>query len=65
MSYAEEIMGDYQFGFQCNILTTDQIFRINQILKKNWEYNGAVPQSFIDLKKACLSQETSIVHYSH
>jgi hypothetical protein len=33
--------------------TTDQIFCIHQILEKKWEYNEAVHQLFIDLKKAC------------
>jgi hypothetical protein len=31
--------------------TTDQIFCIRQILEKKWEYNEAVHQVFIDLKK--------------
>jgi hypothetical protein len=30
----------------------DHIFWIRQILEKKWEYNGAVHQLFIDLKKA-------------
>jgi hypothetical protein len=33
-------------------LTTDQIFYIRQILEIKWEYNEAVHQLFIDLKKA-------------
>jgi sorting nexin-29 len=31
---------------------TDQIFYIQQILEKKWEYNGMVYQLFIDFKKA-------------
>jgi hypothetical protein len=31
----------------------DQIFYIQQILEKKWEYNGTVHQLFIDFKKAC------------
>jgi len=49
--YAEEIIGDHQCGFQCSS-TTDHIFCIRQILEKKWEYNEAVHQLFIDLKKA-------------
>jgi hypothetical protein len=48
--YAEEIIGDHQYGFRHN---TDQIFCIRQILEKKWEYNEAVHQLFVDLKKAC------------
>jgi len=50
--YAEEIIGVYQCGFQCNTSTTDHIFCMHQILEKKWEYNEAVHQLFIDLKKA-------------
>jgi hypothetical protein len=35
-----------------NRSTTDQIFYIQQILEKKWEYNGMVHQIFIDFKKA-------------
>ena len=50
--HAEEIVGDHQCGFQGNRLTTDHMFLICQILEKKWEYNEAVPQPFIDVKKA-------------
>jgi len=50
--YAEEITGDHQGGFRCNKSTIDCIFCICQILEKKWEYNEAVHQLFIDLKKA-------------
>ena len=50
--YAEEITGDHKRGFLCNRSTTDHIFCIRQILEKNWEYNEAVHQLFIDFKKA-------------
>jgi hypothetical protein len=33
--YADEIIGDYQCGFRPNGSTTNQIFRIRQILGKN------------------------------
>ena len=35
-----------------NKSNTDQIFCIRQILEKEWEYNEAVGQLFIDLKNA-------------
>jgi hypothetical protein len=47
-----EVNGDHQCGFRHNISTTDQIFSIQQILEKKWEYNETVHQLFIDLKKA-------------
>jgi hypothetical protein len=50
--YADEIIGDHQYGFRRNRSMTDQIFYIRQILEKKWEYNGTVHQLFIDLKKA-------------
>jgi hypothetical protein len=50
--YAEEIIGEHQFGFRRNRSTTDHIFCIRQILEKKWEYNAAVHQLFIDFKKA-------------
>jgi hypothetical protein len=50
--YIDEIIGDYQCGFQRDRSTTDQIFCIRQILEKKWEYNETVHQLFIDFKKA-------------
>jgi hypothetical protein len=50
--YADKIIGDHQCGFWHNRSTTDQIFSIQQILEKKWEYNGTVHQLFIDFKKA-------------
>jgi hypothetical protein len=50
--YADEIIGDHQYGFQCDISTTEQIFYIWQIMEKKLEYNGTVHQLSIDLKKA-------------
>ena len=43
--YAEEIIGDHQWGFRHNRSTTDHIFCIRQILEKKWEYNETVHQS--------------------
>ena len=50
--YAEEVIGDHQYGFRRNRSTTDHIFCIRQILEKKWEYNEAVHQLFTDFKKA-------------
>jgi hypothetical protein len=43
---------DHQCGFRCNRSTIDQIFCIQQILQKKWDYNGTVHLLFIDSKKA-------------
>jgi hypothetical protein len=51
-TYAVEIIGDHQCGFQNDRLTTDHIFSIRQILEKKWENNKAIHQLFIDFKKA-------------
>jgi len=51
IAYAEEVIGDHQCGFRRNRSTTDHICCIRQILEKKWEYNEAVHQLFIDLKK--------------
>jgi hypothetical protein len=50
--YTYEIIGHHQCGFRCKRSMTDQIFYIQQILEKKWEYNGTVHQLFIDFKKA-------------
>ena len=49
--YAKEFIGDHQRGFWHNRSTTDHMFCICQRLEKNWEYNEAVHQLFIDFKK--------------
>jgi sorting nexin-29 len=49
--YAEEIIGDH-CGLQCNRSATDHIFCMHQILEKEWEYNEAVYQLFVDFKEA-------------
>jgi hypothetical protein len=41
---------------------TDQIFYIQQILQKKWEYYGTVHQLFIDLKKACDSIRRKVLY---
>jgi hypothetical protein len=50
--YVNEVIGDHRCGFHRNRSTIDQIFYIQQILQKKWEYNGTVCQLFIDFKKA-------------
>jgi hypothetical protein len=60
--YADEIIGDHQFGFRGNRSATDEIFYIRQILEKKWEYNGTVHQLFIDFKKAHGSVRTEVLN---
>jgi hypothetical protein len=50
--YADEIIGYHQCEFRRNRSMTDQIFYIQQILEKKWEYSCTVHQLFIDFKKA-------------
>ena len=59
--YAEEIIGDHRCGFRRNRSTTDHIFCIRQILKKELEYNEAVHQLFIDFRKACDSVRREVL----
>jgi hypothetical protein len=49
---AQEIIGDHQYGFQCNRLTTEHVFYTCQILEEKWEFNGVVHQLFIGFKRA-------------
>jgi hypothetical protein len=49
--YADEMIGDHQYGFRRNKSTTDHIFYIRQLLKNKWEYNGTVHLIFRDFKK--------------
>jgi hypothetical protein len=60
--YADEITGDHQCGFLCNRSATDQIFYIQQILEKKWEYYGTVRQLFIDFKKAYVSVTREVLY---
>jgi hypothetical protein len=50
--YAEEIMGEYQGGFQRERSTVDQIFMMRQIMEKCWEQNIDVYYLFIDFQSA-------------
>jgi len=49
--YAEEIIGDHQCGFRRNSSITDYAFCIRQILEKKLDYNEAVYQVLIELKR--------------
>jgi len=60
--YAEEVIGDHQFGFRRNRSNTDHIFCIRQILEKKWEYNEAVHQLFIGFKKAYDSVRRKVLY---
>jgi hypothetical protein len=52
----------HQCGFQHNRSLTDQIFYIQQILEKKWEYNGTVHQLFIDFKEAYDSVRREVLY---
>jgi hypothetical protein len=60
--YADEITWDHQHRFQCNRSTTDNIFYVQQILEKKWEYNGTVHKLFIDLKRAYNSARRKVLY---
>jgi hypothetical protein len=60
--YFNEIINDHQCGFCLNRSTTDQIFYIQQILERKWEYNGMVHHLFIDFTKACDSVKRDILY---
>ena len=45
-------IGGRQRGFRSNRSATHHVFSIRQILEKKWEYNEALLQLSIDLKKA-------------
>jgi hypothetical protein len=55
--YVNKVTGDHQYGF-CH----DQIFYIQKILQKKWEYNGTVHQLFTDFKKACDSIKREVLY---
>jgi len=47
-----KLLGIISVDFSVNRSTTDHIFCICQILKKQWEYSEAVHEQFMGLKKA-------------
>jgi hypothetical protein len=62
MPYINEVIGDHQCGFHCNSSTMDQIFYIQQILGKKWEYNGTVHQLFLNFKKVYDSVKREVLY---
>ena len=46
--YAEEILGDYQYGFRTTRSTIDHIFTIRQTQEKAYEYNIHLHDLYID-----------------
>jgi hypothetical protein len=60
--YASEIIGDHQYGFDCNRSTINQIFYIQQVLDKKWKYTGMVHQLFIAFKKAYDSIKREVLY---
>jgi hypothetical protein len=56
--YVNEIIGDHLCGFHHNRSSTGQIFYIQQILEKKWEYNGL----FTDFKKAYDSVKREVLY---
>jgi hypothetical protein len=46
--YTEELLGDYQCGFQKNRSTTNHNFVLRNIMEKCYEYNINLHQLFID-----------------
>jgi hypothetical protein len=61
-SICKGTVGYNQCGFRRNRSTTDPIFCIRQILEKIWEYNEALCQLFIDLKKAYHSVRREVLY---
>ena len=61
--YAEEIIGDHQCGFRCNRSTViiDSIVNLSNTWEK-WEYNEAVHQPFIDVKKTYDSVRREVLY---
>jgi len=59
--HAEELIAYHQFGLQQCKSTTDHIFCVRQILEK-WRLNEAVPQLFIDFKKAYNSVTREVLY---
>jgi len=60
--YTEEIIGDYECGFQRNRSTTYHVFCIRPILEKKWEHNEAVHQMFKDFEKAYDSVRRGVLY---
>jgi hypothetical protein len=52
ISFAENMIGNYQCGFRKNISTTNQIFTLRQMLEKTKEFGIETHHLFIDFKSA-------------
>jgi hypothetical protein len=50
--YTEEILGDYQSVFRKGQSTTNQIFMLQQIIEKTYEFNVGTHQIFTHYKQA-------------
>jgi hypothetical protein len=59
--YIEKVMGDYQNGFRDGRSVIDNIFALEIINKKLWEYNQSVQYLFIDFQKAYESIHTDAI----
>jgi len=51
-TYTEDLLSQEQNGFKRNRSTTDNIFKMRQILEKCYEYNIEMHVLFIDFKQA-------------
>ena len=60
-SFAENIIGNYQCGFQKNRSTTNQIFTLRQILEKTKEFGIEIHHLFIDFRSAYDTIETNYI----
>jgi hypothetical protein len=56
--YIDEIIGDHLLDVDWNGTITNHIICICQILKIQWDFNGAVHQLFMDLKSILNSRNT-------
>ena len=50
--YTEHIIGKYQAGVRTRKSTTDQIFRVKNLLEKAWEHNVEIYQISVVFQKA-------------
>ena len=62
-SDADEIIGEYQYGFRSRS-TVNHISSILKILEKKWEYNNEVYQLFKDFEKASDTMKRESLYYT-
>jgi hypothetical protein len=60
--HVNEVIEGHQCGFHCNRSTMGEIFYIQQIFEKKWEYNGTVHQLFIDFNKVYDSVKREVLY---